>query len=199
MIEIYTDGACSAKNGHGPGGAAACVLNKDGERSSSPVTLNCQDTTNQQMELSAVIIGLAKTFSLITIIPQIYEEDCKAITVNSDSAYVINCMNQHWYVNWLKNGWKNSKKQPVANRELWELLLKLLKVFNSNKYKITFNKVKGHSDNKYNNFVDKLAVEVKENTFSLTQNYEELVQFLRILVDMVEERLMNDRNYSTCI
>lgn len=187
MIEIYTDGACSAKNGHGPGGAAACVLNKDGGLSSSPIALNCKDTTNQQMELSAVILGLTKAFNLIKVFSQIYKEDCKAITVNSDSAYVINCMNQHWYVNWLKNGWINSKRQPVTNRELWELLLKLLKVFNSNKYKITFNKVKGHSDNKYNNFVDKIAVGTKENTFSLTQNYEELVQILRTLVNMVEE------------
>lgn len=187
MIEIYTDGACSAKNGHGPGGAAACVLNKDRGLSSSPIALNCKDTTNQQMELSAVILGLTKAFNLIKVFSQIYKEDCKAITVNSDSAYVINCMNQHWYVNWLKNGWINSKRQPVANRELWELLLKLLKVFNSNKYKITFNKVKGHSDNKYNNFVDKIAVGTKENTFSLTQNYEELVQILRTLVNMVEE------------
>lgn len=187
MIEIYTDGACSAKNGHGPGGAAACVLNKDGGLSSSPISLNCKDTTNQQMELSAVILGLTKAFNLIKVFSQIYKEDCKAITVNSDSAYVINCMNQHWYANWLKNGWINSKKQPVANRELWELLLKLLKIFNNNKYKITFNKVKGHSDNKYNNFVDKIAVGTKENTFSLTQNYEELVQILRTLVNMVEE------------
>lgn len=187
MIEVYTDGACSAKNGHGVGGAAACVLDKNGEFNSSPMTINCKDTTNQQMELSAVILGLSKTFVLIRICPHKHEEDYKTITVNSDSAYVINCMNQHWYMNWLKNGWINSKKQPVANRELWELLLKLLKIFNNNGYKIIFNKVKGHSTNKYNNFVDKLAVRTKESSFMFSQNYEDLVQALNVVTNMVEE------------
>lgn len=187
MIEIYTDGACSAKNGHGLGGAAACVLNKNGELNSSPMTLNCKDTTNQQMELSAVILGLSKAFGLIKNYPQIYNEDYKAITINSDSAYIINCMNQRWYVNWLKNGWINSKKQPVANRKLWELLLKLLKIFNNNKYKIIFNKVKGHSNNKYNNLVDKLAVEAKENSFISSQNYEDVVLILEAIINAIEE------------
>ena len=74
------------------------------------------------------------------------------VEVCTDSAYLHNCVKQKWYVNWQNNGWKNAKKQPVANRELWE---RLIKWFDSPE--VDFIKVKGHADNYWNNIVDDLA------------------------------------------
>jgi ribonuclease HI len=78
------------------------------------------------------------------------------IVVYSDSAYVINCYKQKWYKKWQVNGWINSKKQPVANKELWEQLIPYFE----NPF-FSFEKVAGHADNKYNNLVDEMAVKAK--------------------------------------
>ena len=105
--------------------------------------------TNQMMELQAMITGCkrAKLFQYRENIP---------INVYSDSAYIINCFNQNWWCNWEKNNWLNSKKEPVANRELWEQLIPFFKdIF------FTFNKVKGHMGDKHNEYVDKLAVQAR--------------------------------------
>lgn len=99
-----------------------------------------KETTNNVMEITAVIEGL-----------KMLKYPCIA-EVYSDSAYVVNAFNQNWIENWRKNGWKNSKKEDVKNRELWEELEELTKI-----HKVTFIKVKGHSDNKYNNRCDELA------------------------------------------
>ena len=72
--------------------------------------------------------------------------------IYSDSAYVVNCFEKDWINNWIKNNWVNSKKEPVKNKELWLELLNLTKIHN-----VTFNKVKGHSNVKYNNRCDELA------------------------------------------
>ena len=79
------------------------------------------------------------------------------VVVRTDSAYIHNCYSQKWYIGWEKNGWKNSKKEPVKNKELWEILIQAFK--NPN---ISFEKVKGHEDDLWNNFCDKLAVESAE-------------------------------------
>ena len=101
------------------------------------------DTTNQREEIKAVIRGLQRiTTSQIPI------------EVFSDSAYVINCMNQKWYNGWIKNGWKNSKNQPVSNRDLWEELLQTIK---DNKLDVKFTKIKGHDGSYYNELADDLA------------------------------------------
>lgn len=102
-----------------------------------------EHTTNQREEIRAVILGLKSINN-----PNI------PIEVFSDSAYVINCMNQKWYVNWRTNGWENSKKQPVENQDLWE---ELLEVIEDNFFKIKWNKVKGHSGIFYNELCDRLA------------------------------------------
>lgn len=99
-----------------------------------------KDTTNNVMEITAVIEGL-----------KLLKYPCD-VEIYSDSAYVINAFNQNWIQNWIKNGWKNSKKEDVKNRELWEELEALTKIHN-----VTFIKVKGHSDNEYNNRCDELA------------------------------------------
>ena len=99
-----------------------------------------KDTTNNVMEITAVIEGL-----------KLLKYSCEA-EIYSDSAYVVNAFNQKWIEAWKKNGWKNSKKEDVKNRELWEELDKL-----TNTHKVKFIKVKGHSDNEYNNRCDELA------------------------------------------
>ena len=99
-----------------------------------------KNTTNNIMEITAVIEGL-----------KLLKYPCE-VDLYSDSAYVVNAFNQDWIANWKKNGWKNSKKEDVKNKELWEELDRLTKIHN-----VKFIKVKGHSDNEYNNRCDELA------------------------------------------
>ena len=77
---------------------------------------------------------------------------CK-VEIYSDSAYVVNAFNQGWIASWQKNNWRNSAKAEVANRDLWEELIKLTGI-----HEVTFHKVKGHADNEFNNRCDELAV-----------------------------------------
>lgn len=135
-VVIYTDGACSGNPG--PGGWAALLLFGEHKKEISGGEKN---TTNNRMEIMAVIQAL-----------KALKEPCVA-KVHSDSAYVVNCFKQGWYKNWVKNGWKNSKKQPVENQDLWKELLSLME-----EHKVEFVKVKGHADNEYNNRCDELAV-----------------------------------------
>ena len=99
-----------------------------------------KDTTNNIMEITAVIEGL-----------KLLKYPCE-VDLYSDSAYVVNCFNQGWIYNWQKNNWKTANKEPVKNKELWEELYNLTKT-----HKVNFIKVKGHSDNEYNNRCDELA------------------------------------------
>lgn len=101
------------------------------------------ETTNQRMEIKAITEGLKRVSNKKI-----------EIDVFSDSAYVVNCMNQRWFDNWRRNGWKNSKKQPVENQDLWE---ELLAEIEDNFLVVRFNKVKGHSKIFYNELCDKLA------------------------------------------
>ena len=101
-----------------------------------------KDTTNNIMELTAVIEAL-----------KLVKYPCK-IKIYSDSAYVVNAFLQGWIYNWLKKGWKTADGNPVKNKELWECLYQFTKT-----HEIEFIKVKGHSDNAYNNRCDELARE----------------------------------------
>ena len=92
------------------------------------------------MELTAVIVGL-----------KMLKEPCE-VNIYSDSAYVVNAFLEGWVDSWILSNWKNSKKKPVLNVELWQELLELTKI-----HSITWNKVKGHADNEYNNRCDALA------------------------------------------
>ena len=134
-VTLYTDGACSGNPGKG--GWGAVLLFGTFEKQLSGMS---ESTTNNQMELTAVIEGL-----------KALKEPCE-VMVYSDSAYVVNAFNSNWIEGWQKNNWKNSKKEPVANRELWEELIELTKV-----HSVTFNKVKGHAGDKYNEICDTLA------------------------------------------
>lgn len=134
-IILYTDGACSGNPG--PGGWGAVLIFNGIEKELSGANPN---TTNNVMEITAVIEGL-----------KALKRPCN-VNIYSDSAYVVNCFEKDWINNWIKNNWVNSKKEPVKNKELWLELYDLTKI-----HKVTFNKIKGHSNVKYNNRCDELA------------------------------------------
>ena len=134
-IILYTDGACSGNPG--PGGWGAVLIFNGIEKELSGANPN---TNNNVMEITAVIEGL-----------KALKRPCN-VNIYSDSAYVVNCFEKNWINNWIKNNWVNSKKEPVKNKELWLELYDLTKI-----HKVTFNKVKGHSNVKYNNRCDELA------------------------------------------
>ena len=134
-VLLYTDGACSGNPGPGGWGAILiyCEIKKElsgGETS----------TTNNRMELTAVIEGLKRLkFPCI-------------VDIYSDSAYTVNAFQEGWVRNWEKGGWIKADKKPVLNADLWQELISLVR-----KHQVTFHKVKGHSDNQLNNRCDELA------------------------------------------
>lgn len=134
-VIIYTDGACSGNPG--PGGWGAILMFGENKKE---ISGGKKETTNNIMELTAVIEAL-----------KLLKRPCK-IDVYSDSAYVVNAFLQDWISGWIKKGWKNSNKEEVKNKELWQELINFTKI-----HEITFHKVKGHSDNEYNNRCDELA------------------------------------------
>lgn len=134
-VEIYTDGACSGNPG--PGGWAA-VFNYEGK--TKEISGGEPHTTNQRMELMAALEAL-----------QSLKEPCQ-VSLYSDSAYLINCFKQKWYQSWEKNAWKNSKGEPVQNRDLWEPLLSQVR-----RHQVRFEKVKGHAGVRLNERCDELA------------------------------------------
>ena len=136
-VDLYTDGACSGNPGLG--GYCAILIYNGVEK---VVCGSEQETTNNRMELLAVIKGLGAL-----------KEKCN-VNVYSDSQYVIDAFNQGWINAWQNNGWKTAGKKEVKNTDLWKKLLDLTK-----EHAVTFIKVKGHADNEYNNRCDKIAVE----------------------------------------
>ena len=135
-VTVYTDGACSGNPG--PGGWAWAVAPK-GSPSGAGGEVN---TTNQRMELAAVLEAI-RALSV----------EHSAVHVVSDSTYVVNCFRDGWWKKWKKNGWKNSKREPVANVDLWEPLIELVTT-----NQVSFEWVKGHSGHPMNDLVDSLAV-----------------------------------------
>jgi ribonuclease HI len=135
MITIYTDGACSGNPGIGGWGAVILEINKD------EIFLNGgnDNTTNNRMELTAAIEALKKI------------QNKKNIKLITDSKYLKDGI-QSWIINWKKNGWKTAAKKPVKNKELWIELDNLI-----SKHSITWEWVKGHAGNKYNEKADYLA------------------------------------------
>ena len=101
-----------------------------------------KDTTNNRMELAAVVESL-----------RVLKEPC-IVAVHTDSAYIANAFNDNWIEGWVKRGWKTAGKKPVKNQDLWKDLLKQIEI-----HEVSFVKVKGHSDDELNNRVDRLAVE----------------------------------------
>ena len=129
-VNIYTDGACSGNQNENNTGGWGCILEFGGR--TKELCGGEVNTTNNRMELSALISALSAL-----------KEKGLAVNIFSDSSYLVNCFRQKWYVNWQKNGWKNSSKKPVENRGLWETLLSLLEGQTA-----SFYLVKGHLDGK---------------------------------------------------
>lgn len=137
QVEIFTDGACSGNPGPGGWGAILCYNGVEKELSGGEA-----NTTNNRMELSAVIFALEKL-----------KEPCK-VTLYSDSQYVCNALKLGWAKKWKSNGWMRNKKEPALNPELWDKLLKLCDI-----HEVEVNWVKGHAGHSENERCDRLAVE----------------------------------------
>lgn len=140
-IKIYTDGAARG-NPDGPGGYGTILVYVDGkgQTHTREFSQGYKKTTNNRMELLAVIIGL-----------EALTRPCN-VQLYSDSQYVVKAFNDRWIDGWLKNGWKNSKKEPVKNVDLWKRLLEAKKPHN-----VEFIWVKGHNGHEMNERCDILA------------------------------------------
>ena len=158
-INIYTDGACSGNPG--PGGWAAVIILPENLTDNNIIKISdgVKNATNNQMELLAVIEALNYTYETILYIENATNTIIKNLHIDiySDSAYVVNAINENWLKKWQLNGWKTKTNNNIKNHELWIKLHKLLKIFASLNYRINFIKIKGHSGNYYNELVDKLA------------------------------------------
>ena len=135
LVQLYTDGACSGNPGLG--GYAGILIYGKIQREYSAAE---KATTNNRMEVKAVIEGLKKL-----------KYPCK-VEVYSDSAYTVNAFLNGWVYAWKKSGWKKADGKGVLNVDLWEELLSLTKI-----HEVTFHKVAGHADNELNNRCDFLA------------------------------------------
>ena len=133
--KIYTDGACSGNPG--PGGWGAVIFDQDDKQKN--ISGSEKNTTNNRMELLAAIMSLKKI------------KTNSEVVIFTDSTYVKNGITE-WMKNWKKNGWKNSNKKPVKNKDLWVKLDKLCEANN-----VSWKWVKGHSTNEFNNLADELA------------------------------------------
>ena len=135
-IEMFTDGACSGNPGPGGWGTILRYRGVEKELCGGEAA-----TTNNRMELTAVIEGL-----------KALKESCEVI-ITSDSKYVIDAITLGWAKKWKANGWKRGKNQPALNPDLWDELLSLLE-----KHDVTFNWIKGHAGHAENERCDKMAV-----------------------------------------
>ena len=135
-VTIYTDGACSGNPG--PGGWGAILMYGDYKKE---ISGGERHTTNNRMELSAVIAALS-----------MLKEPC-IVDLWSDSKYVIDGLEKGWAKNWKAHNWTKGNKEPALNPELWDELLRLTSI-----HKMRYHWVKGHANNKYNNRCDQMAV-----------------------------------------
>ena len=141
LVKIYTDGAARG-NPDGPGGYGTVLEYVDIKGQLHVKELSCGyvKTTNNRMELMAVIAGL-----------EALNRPC-TVEVYSDSQYVVNAFNQHWVEGWIKKNWKRGKIEPVKNVDLWKRLLAA-----KEPHSVTFHWVKGHDGHPQNERCDKLA------------------------------------------
>lgn len=133
-VQIYTDGACRGNPGHGGWGTILVYGKHEKELSGGE-----RETTNNRMELTAVIAGLSAL-----------KEKCK-VTIYSDSKYVVDAFLQGWVISWRNSGWRRGREE-LKNPDLWERLLNL-----TEEHDVSFVWVKGHDGHSYNERCDKLA------------------------------------------
>ena len=143
-VFLYTDGACSGNPG--PGGWACLLKYNDAQKE---ISGGAKETTNNQMELTAVIEGLS-----------LLKKPCE-VELFTDSKYVLEGATK-WLTGWIQKGWKKADKKPVLNRELWEKLIPLF-----DKHTITWHWVKGHAGHVENERVDTMACIERDNFASL--------------------------------
>ena len=148
LVKIYTDGAARG-NPDGPGGYGTVLeyVDTKGQFHKKELSQGYEKTTNNRMELMAVIAGL-----------EALNRSCE-VEVYSDSQYVVNAFNQHWVDGWIKKGWKRGKNEPVKNVDLWKRLLEA-----KQKHSVTFHWVKGHDGHPQNERCDELATTAADGT-----------------------------------
>lgn len=138
QVTVYTDGACSGNPG--PGGWAAVIMEGDAGTVTGEISGGEAHTTNQRMELLAAIEALR-------VLPEV-----SRVRLHSDSAYLVNAFLRRWIPRWQMNGWRTAANKPVQNQDLWRELVDL-----SGKHRVEWIKVKGHSNDLYNDRCDELA------------------------------------------
>lgn len=158
-VTLFTDGAARG-NPEGPGGYGAVLqyIDSKGTLHEREFFAGYKKTTNNRMELMAVIVGL-----------EALNKPCEVLVV-SDSKYVTDAFNQHWMDSWLKNNWKTSTKKPVKNVELWQRLLKAMEP-----HQVTYSWVKGHDGHPENERCDKLATTAADGDLLLDDDGGALV------------------------
>ena len=159
FVKIFTDGAARG-NPEGPGGYGTVLQYVDtkGQLHEKEYSAGYKKTTNNRMELMAVITGL-----------EALNRPCE-VEVISDSKYVTDAFNQHWIEGWLKRNWKNSAKEPVKNIDLWKRLLKA-----KEPHQVTFTWVKGHAGHPENERCDTLATTAADGDNLLDDVVEQVV------------------------
>lgn len=140
QVRLFTDGASRGNPGPGGYGAVLQFTDSSGKLHERELSQGFECTTNNRMELLAAIVGL-----------EALKRPC-SVTLYSDSQYVVNAFSQHWVEGWLKRGWKNAKKEPVKNVDLWKRLLAA-----KQPHDVTFVWVKGHAGHPENERCDQLA------------------------------------------
>jgi ribonuclease HI len=150
-INLYSDGACSSNPGPGAWGS---ILEFNGTK--KEFSRGYRKTTNNRMELMGIIEPI-----------RLLKEPCE-VDIYTDSMYIVNSVKQGWLKGWAKNGWKRSDKEPVANIDLWKMMLKATCV-----HKLNFNWIKGHNEHIENERCDELAVASRQQEgLEIDFNYE---------------------------
>ena len=155
-VQIYTDGSARG-NPDGPGGYGTILsfMDSKGQEHIKELSAGYKKTTNNRMELMAVIVGL-----------EALTRPCE-VTLYSDSQYVIKAFNEHWIDGWVKKGWKRGKNKPVKNVDLWKRLLAAKEM-----HQVKFVWVKGHAGHPQNERCDQLATTAADGDNLLTDTVE---------------------------
>lgn len=146
-VTLYSDGSSRGNPGRGGFGTVLNFVDRNGKLHTRELSQGYVTTTNNRMELLGVIAGL-----------EALKGPC-IVEVHSDSQYVVNAFNQHWIDGWLKRGWKNAKKEPVKNVDLWKRLLQAMEP-----HDVTFHWVKGHAGHPENERCDELATSAADGS-----------------------------------
>ena len=145
QVTLYSDGAARGNPGPGGYGTVLHYVDPAGTLHSKEFSQGFENTTNNRMELLGVIVGL-----------EALNRPCE-VQVCSDSQYVVKAFNEHWVEGWQRRGWKNSKKEPVKNIDLWQRLLAAMEP-----HEVSFSWVKGHAGHEMNERCDQLATEAAD-------------------------------------